>query len=150
MWLLEVQPSILISPSTLSQSSHIIYTHTDSREVGGNIGGSLFAHFYGNHHMYKPEQRASRLLAGMMDPHFLFNPCVFMCSWVRELYKTFIQGANLNSYELWLTHKALTLAFKTLYKLGLNITAQLTSGSLKWDEKILTSHVIISVGGLQC
>lgn len=36
---------------------------------------------------------------------------------------------NLNSYEQQLTHKALTLAFKTLYKLGLNITALLRSGT---------------------
>lgn len=36
---------------------------------------------------------------------------------------------NLNSYEQRLTHKALTLAFKTLYKLGLNITALLRSGT---------------------
>lgn len=37
----------------------------------------------------------------------------------------FMLGYNLNSYELWLTHKALTLAFETLYKLRLNLTAQI-------------------------
>lgn len=63
----------------------------------------------------------------------------------------FVQGRNLNSYELWLTHKALTLAFQTLYKLGLNITAQFKSGLLKWDEKRFLPHTCYhSVGGLQC
>lgn len=34
----------------------------------------------------------------------------------------FMQGHNLNSYELWLTHEA----FAALYKLGLNLTAQIS------------------------
>lgn len=46
----------------------------------------------------------------------------------RDLF--FMQGCNLNSYELWLTHKALTLAFKILCKLGLNITAQIRRGGV--------------------
>lgn len=41
----------------------------------------------------------------------------------RDLF--FMQGHNLNSCELWLTHKALTLAFETLYKLRLILTAQI-------------------------
>lgn len=58
-----------------------------------------------------------------------------------------MQGCNL--VELWLTHQALTLAFKLLYKLRLNITAHLMSGALKWDERRFLPHQYHSVGGLQ-
>lgn len=51
----------------------------------------------------------------------------------RDLF--LMQDHNLNSYELWLTHKALTLAFKTLYKLRLNLTAQIgRDGVIYWRE----------------
>lgn len=48
------------------------------------------------------------------------------------------EGRNLNSYELWLTHKALAFArsyMKHYINQGLNISARLRSGSLKWDAK---------------
>lgn len=41
-----------------------------------------------------------------------------------------MQGRHVKSYELCLAHEALTLAFNALYKLGLNITAQLRTGGV--------------------
>lgn len=41
-----------------------------------------------------------------------------------------------------LTHQVLTLAFKLLHKLRLNITVEF-KGAVKWDESVVT------VGGLQ-
>lgn len=44
--------------------------------------------------------------------------------------------------ELPLTHRVLTLAFKILHKLQLNITVEFR-GAVKWDESVA------AVGGLQ-
>lgn len=62
-----------------------------------------------------------------------------------QTYKRFIL-CSLNSYELRLTHEALTLAQKILYKLGLNITEQIRGGGVIYRsgmrrDSYLTHHL---------